>query len=326
MKIRGLLVALVLLAGLAGGVWWSEKAKKENENKPAKDAPPKVLSIHEDQVQEIKVQRVSGEVTAVKRGEGGKWDIIEPRPLKADQDSVNSVVSTLASLSSDRLVEEKVDDLAPFGLKTPTLTVAIKKKDGKTETLLLGDETPTQSGVFAKLAGDARLFTVASYVKSSVDKYAKDLRDKRLLTFDSEKLTRVQIQAKCEPVELGKNNQNEWQILKPKPLRADGSQVEELVRKLKDAKMDTAASEEDDKKAAKAFGSAKRAAVVKVTDASGTQELEIRKSKENDYYARSSVVEGFHKIASYTGEGFDKGLEDFRNKKEIGRASCRERV
>ena len=58
MKIRGLLVAFILLAGLAGGVWWSEKAKKENENKPAKDAPPKVLSIPEDQVQEIKVQRV----------------------------------------------------------------------------------------------------------------------------------------------------------------------------------------------------------------------------------------------------------------------------
>ena len=52
-----------------------------------------------------------------------------------------------------------------------------------------------------------------------------------------------------EAIEFGKNNQNEWQILKPKPLRADGLQVDELVRKLKVAKMDTSVSDEDAKKA-----------------------------------------------------------------------------
>ena len=40
-------------------------------------------------------------------------------------------------------------------------------------------------------------------------------------------------------MEFGRNAQNEWQIVKPKPQRADNGQVEELVRKLGDARMDT---------------------------------------------------------------------------------------
>ncbi len=304
----------MLLAALGGGVWWSEKNKKDQETKPAKDAPPKILTIPEDQIQEVRLQRLAGEVTSLKRSSGGKWDIIEPRPLKGDQESINSMIGTLASLASDRLVEDKVDDLSPYGLKTPTLTATIKKKDGKTETLLLGDDTPTSGGTFAKLASDPRLFTVASYVKSNIDKYAKDLRDRRLLTFDSEKLTRVELQAKGAPIEFGKNNQNEWQILKPKPYRADGSQVEELIRKLKDAKMDTSVSDEDAAKAPAKFAAATKVALATVSDASGNQTLEVRKDKDT-YYAKSSVVEGVHKVPADMGAGLDKALDDYRNKK-----------
>src|SRR5207344_2026215 len=119
--------------------------------------------------------------------------------------------------------------------------------------------------------------------------------DKRLLTFDGDKLTRVELQAKGQPIEFGKNNQNEWQILKPKPLRADGSQVEDLVRKVKDAKMDTTVSDEDAKKAVAAFGSSARVALVNMTDAGGTQTLEVRKDKDKNYFAKSSVLEGIYK-------------------------------
>src|SRR5262249_48592478 len=159
--------------------------------------------------------------------------------LAADQDSVQSLVSSLDSVTSDRLIEDKATDLASYGLASPSIEVTVNRKDGKTEDLLIGDDTPTGGGAFVKLKNDQRGFSVSSSVKSGLDKTSKDLRDKRLLTFDSDKLTRVQLDTKGQTVEFGKNNQNEWQILKPKPLRADGSQVEDLIRKLKDAKMDT---------------------------------------------------------------------------------------
>ncbi len=314
MRMRGLLIATVVLAALAGGIWWSNRAEKERAAKPASDAPPKLVDIPEDQLQKVEIRKTDGETTVVEK-KAGKWEITAPKPLPADQDSMSSMVSTLASLASDHVIEEKAADLSPFGLAKPSLAVVVTQKDGKSKEVLIGDETPTGNGYFALLKGDPRVFTIASYSKTSIDKNSKDLRDKRLLTFDSDKLTRVELDAKGQSIEFGKNNQNEWQILKPKPLRADGGLVEELVRKLKDAKMDLSASDEDVKKASAGFASGTQVAVAKVTDAAGAQQLVVRRDKDKNYYARSSVVEGVYKLTSDIGDALDKGLDDFRNKK-----------
>jgi hypothetical protein len=316
MKFRGLLAAAAVLAVLGGTVWWSNKKQASGDASKTGDASsPKMLTIPEDQIREVRLKKTGSETTVLKKGDDGKWQIAEPQPLRADQDSVTSMVSTLSSLSADKVVEEKAADLAAYGLSTPIMDVAVVKKDGGAANLLIGDETPTGSGSYAKVASDPRVFTIASYTKSNLDKTANDLRDKRLLTFDSEKLARLNVRAKGQDVEFGKNAQNDWAILKPRTLRADGSQVEELIRKLKDAKMDTSVSAEDAKKAAAAYGSAAGVAVVTVADPSGNQTLEIRRDKDKNYYAKSSVVDGVHKAPADLGDGLDKKLDDFRNKK-----------
>ena len=70
----------------------------------------------------------------------------------------------------------------------------------------------------------------------------------------------------------------------------------------------------DQKKAASSFASGKSIGTAKLTTDSGIQELEVRKSKE-DYYAKSTVVTGVYKVGSEVGQGLDKKLDDFRNKK-----------
>jgi hypothetical protein len=314
MKFRGLLAAVIVLAALGGAVWWSERREKADANKPAADATPKILSIPEDQFQQIDLIKKAAGTTELLKTEG-KWKIVQPKPLGADPDSVNSLVTSLSSVASDRLIDEKASDLSSYGLTAPNEEVKIQRKDGKVQTLLIGNDTPTGSGTFAKVEGDPRVFTIASYVKSGLDKTSKDLRDRRLLTFNSDKLTRVDLAAKGQTVEFGKNNQNEWQILKPRPLRADGLQVDDLVRKLKDVKMDLSGSDEDAKKAVAGFSTGTRLALATVTDASGNQEIEVRKDKDKNYYAKSSAVEGIYKVISDFGEGLDKSLDDFRNKK-----------
>jgi hypothetical protein len=314
MKFRGLLLALVALAVLGGLAYWSETKKAADEKKPSPDESPKVMTIPEDQFKEVRIEKVGAPPTVIARNDAGKWQITQPQALPADQDSVNSLVTTLASVSSDRLIEEKAANLTDFGLDKPPLEAVVTLKDGKTRRLLIGAETPTGSGVFAKAESDPRVFTVASFVKSSIDKSAADLRDKRLLTFDSDKLTRVELEGKGQPVEFGKNAGNEWQIVKPRPLRADNSTVEELVRQLKDARMELGTGDEI-AKAASAYASGTRVGVARVTDASGSQTIEVRRDKDKNYYAKSSVVDGAFKVASTFGEAVDKGLGDFRNKK-----------
>lgn len=314
MRNRGLLIATVALVALAGGVYWSNRETAKTEGKPAADAPPKILSIPDADITQLGIKRKDGSETVIRKTAAGKWELTAPKQMAVDSDAVNGVTGTLASLASDRVVEDKASDLAGYGLNAPAVEVAVTRKDGKTQKLVIGDDTPTGGSVYVMAAGDPRVFTMSSSLKTSLDKTWQDLRDKRLLTFDQDKLTRVQLAAKKSDIEFGKNNQNEWTIIKPQALRADGWQVEELIRKLKDAKMDTAVSEEDARKAAAAFSGGTAVASAKISDAAGTQSIEVRKVKE-DYYAKSSVVEGVHKIAADLGTSLDKGLDDFRNKK-----------
>ena len=312
MRYGGLIAAAVVLVALGVGIFISNKDEEKKSAKPPADTSVKMVSLLEPNIKRIEIKK-NEEDTVLERTSGNKWQITASATYGADQEAVNGLAFSAATIAADRVIEEKASDLAGYGLKNPSLEVDIGTKDGKTTKLLLGDDNPTGSTTYAMLAGDPRVFSVISSVKIGLSKSVKDLRDKRLLTFDQDKVSRFELQAKKQDIEFGRDK-NQWQIVKPKPLRADGLQVEELLRKVKDAKMDLTLSEEDAKKAASAFATAAPVASVKVTDPSGTQELQIRKSKD-DYYAKSSVVEGVYKVPAELGAGVDKSLDDFRNKK-----------
>ena len=311
MKPKGLLIGLVLLAGLGGAAVWVYKHPAADDSKKADGSNTKLLTVPDDQFQEVKIVKLTGETLDLKKA-NGKWTMVAPKTMAMDQDAASSMQTTLGSLTSDKLIEANASDLKSFGLDQPTLDVSVIRKDGKTDRILIGDDTPTGSGAYAKLAADPRVFTVTSMVKSTLDKRPDDLRDKRLLTFDNDKLSRVDLTAKGAAIEFGKNGQNEWTIVKPRPLRADGSAVDGLISKLKDAKMDLGNPSED---AAKKFAGAARVAVVSVTDAGGTQTLEVRRDQEKNVYAKSSAVEGVYKANVDLGDAVDKSVDDFRNKK-----------
>jgi len=313
MKGRGLLVAAIILAALSGTLYWSNHRKPAASSvSSAAETSTKVLDLKPADVTGIKLSKKGAEDLTLAKNDVGQWQITSPKPLPADQDAVSSVLSTLSPLNSDRVVEEKATDLSQYGLAQPSIQVIITEKNKKSEDLLFGDDTPAGYGVYAAVAGDPRVFIIASYHKSTLDKSSNDLRDKRLLPFDSEKLTRIELAAKKETIEFGRSK-DQWQILKPKPLRADQSAVEDLVRSLRDAKMELTASD-DEKKSATAFNSGTAVASVKLTDVSGTQELQIRKSKD-DYFAKSTAVAGIYKVATNVGTSTDKILNYFRNKK-----------
>ena len=313
MKLRGLIIATVILAGLTGALYWSNRQKPADTAAASADAPPKILSLKQDDISKIDLKKKGADELVLARDGSGKWRITAPEPLNVEQSTVSPMLSSLSTLTSERLVEEKASDLGQYGLSDPALTATITEKNNQTHELLLGDNTPAGNAVYAKLENDPRVFIIASYNKSSIDKSVNDLRDKQLLTVDADKISKLELIAKKEDIEFGRNK-DAWQIVKPKPLRADGGQVEQLVRTLTDARMDLSGTDQDPKKAASAFAAATPVATARVTAESGTQELQIRKNKD-DYYAKSSAVDGVYKVASSVGKGLDKGLEDFRNKK-----------
>jgi hypothetical protein len=311
MKSKGLLTASFLLLVLSAVIWWSNKKAATADKTPVETASVKLLNLPEDQIQNIEIKKRTGETLQLQRNDS-QWQITAPRLLRADADAVSSMLSTLSSLSSDRTVEEKATTLDQYGLTQPAIELNIVDKNKKTTMLLIGDDTPAGTAVYAAIAGDPRVFALSSYKKGSFDKSSNDLRDKRLLTFESDKVSSIELTAKKQTIAFGRSK-DQWQIVRPRPFRADGPQVEELLRTFRDAKMDLSGSE-DDKKLQAAFASGTLLVTAKVMDVSGAQELQVRKNKD-DYYAKSSAVTGVYKVSTGTGTGLEKGLDDFRNKK-----------
>jgi len=314
MKIRSLMVATLIFLALGGTLYWSEHRKPTDESaKVSADTPPAILKLDETTINRVELKKKDADPIVLAKNASGTWQIAQPKSFSADQNAVSGTLATLSSLNSERLVEDKSSDLKQYGLGQPAIEVNITEKDNRTQRLLIGDDTPAGGAVYAMLAGDPRIFTMASYNRTSIDKSLNDLREKRLLTESADKISRLELIRTNQEIEFGRNK-GEWQILKPKPLRADSVQVGELVGKVTDARMDLSGSDKDLKDAASAFGRATPVATAKVTDQSGPQELQVRKNKDL-YYAKSSVVDGAYKVDSSLGQALDKGLDDFRNKK-----------
>lgn len=315
MKPLRLLIAVVVLAALGGAIWYSQKNPPKPESTTPETKTVKILNLKEDQIQKVRVVHANGEVLELKRGDNGKWQMTEPAAYRVDESNANSLVSTLASLDAEQVVAENNTDWQSFGLETGKFAVTVSTKDGKEHKLTVGDEAPASSVIYARLAGDNRLFGLTSYLKSSLGKTGTDLRDKRLLPLESDKLTRLTITNKNGTVEFARTGKG-WEISKPRALRADSFAVDDLARAAETAY--DAVLAEDEKGAAK-YSFASPYAVLEAASTAGTQRLVIgeQKGKEKDaattYYAKTTAMSGVFKITQTNAESFNKKLDQFRN-------------
>src|SRR5579863_8203843 len=282
MKPRPLLIAALVLLILSLFMFWS------NRHMPVSDLPtgaslkelPHIFALNRADITQLAIHRKDQPPLDLSRNSSGNWQITAPQQLAADQDAVSSLLTTVSGLTSNRVVEDQATNPASYGLANPSLELDITLKENKTRKLLIGDQTPAGNSYFATVDGDARLFTVEGYNKTSLDKSAADLRDKRLLTADFDKVSEIDLLTQKPGSKLAitfARVKDSWQILKPQPLRADPTHVDELIRSLQDAKLDTSAFS-DDKKDAATFATAAPYATVKLTGPAGTQQLEIRKA------------------------------------------------
>jgi len=308
LKPQGLITAVGVLAILGGYAWWANRHPTSDKS-PADKTSPKILTLTADQITGFRLAKTGADAVVLSKT-GDKWQITAPQELPADSDAVNGLTGAVAPLTSDRLIEENPQNLATFGLDHPTSEVDITTKDGNTRKLLFGSDTISGSDTYAKLANDPKVYTIASYSKSALDKSVNDLRDKRLMTLNSDKITSVTLTAKGPAVEFSKNASGDWQITKPKPMRADGGAVDDLVSKLKDAKMDLSSTPTPAD-----FAGATKLGTATFVDDKGPQSIEVRKAKSGDIYAKSTAVGGVYKVAPDTGTAIDKSADDFQNKK-----------
>lgn len=306
---RGL--RFVILLVIAIPIAWY--AYYDSTKGPVDDSPKlaKVFTVEADKIDELDIKSESGDRTSLRR-KGTDWEIVQPVAAPSDQSAVSGITSNLASIEIQRVIDERPADLKEFGLAEPRVEVAFKS-NGQQRTLQLGQKTPSGTDVYAKLAGDAKVFLVSSYLDSTLNRSTFDLRDKSVLKLDREKIDTMEVNAAGRTSRFEKKS-GEWQIAEPPAGRADFSAIDGLVSRVSSVQMKSIVPDAAD---LKKFGLDKPAVSVRLGSGSSQATLMVGKAAEGEagsVYAKDLSRPAVFTIDSALVDDLKKDASEYRQK------------
>jgi len=233
---RSTAIMLTLFLILGGYAYFIES---ERPPASAADTPEQAFDLQSDEIVSLTVTAENGDVTEVSRETPGadRWNVTSPFTAVADGNAASAIANSLASLEISRVVVEENEnaDLSLFGLSEPVFTVAFET-EGEPESLVVGDETPTGSDRYANIRGTTRVFLIASFLESTLNRTSFDLRDRSLLEFNGSDVGGLVIEQDTSTIRFGKD-EGEWRVTDPISARADFGIVEGLVGRIGSAEM-----------------------------------------------------------------------------------------
>ena len=304
--LRSLIVLLVIAVPL-GWYAYRDSTKPADSGEPKRD---KVFTVEADKIEEVSLKSESGERTRLQKS-GTEWKIVAPAGAPPDSNEISSVTSGIASLEMDSVIDENPPDLKEYGLAQPRIEVVFKA-DGKEQTLLIGQKTPPGTDLYAKRAGETKVFLIPGHLESTFNKTTFDLREKSVIKVDRDKLDVLEFTAGDKTSRFVKPS-GEWQIAAPVQARADFSAIEGIVSRLSGLQMKSIvdAPEADGKK----YALDKPAATIKFGSGSSQATLVIGgPAGEGTVYARDLSRPAIVTIESSVLDELKKDPSEYRQK------------
>ncbi len=308
-RVWSTLFLLVVAVALGGYIYFVEWKKPDQRDVREKAFP----GLDAGTIEELTVKTAGGDTTKLERNEG-RWEITEPSPMAADVQEAQAMASGLANLEISRVVEAKPADVSQYGLKPPKVQVTFQVEgEQKTQTLDIGEKTPTSGDVYARREGDPKVFLVSSFNDSVFDKTTFDLRDKAIVHVPREKVDKVELVQPKDGFSLAQQG-SDWRVLTPASVRGDYAAIEGMITKLTTAQMQKLiASEVADKDLAQ-YGLDKPALTVTVHAGPEAVTLAVGKTGDDATFARDTSRPLVFTIENSLVTDLKKPADDYRRK------------
>jgi hypothetical protein len=239
-------LALDLGAKSPTGVW----VYAREEGKPAvfalgdsvlRDATRPVVDFRDRTIMAFERRDVTG-VDVVADGDtiaiepaGDKWRITRPVALAADSGEMNDLLDKLNADKVKEFVADAPRSRDAYGLDRP-VRISVhtgKDKDRATRTLLVGRVDADKKGVYAMREGEASVLLLPEEIAKLVPRNVAAIRNKQLVDFDREKVSRVQLDGPKGAVTLVREK-DRWTITSPQTLPADQVEAGALLARLRE--------------------------------------------------------------------------------------------
>jgi hypothetical protein len=219
----------LLVAALGAYIYWVEVPKAREETTKAK-----LVSAASDDV--IAVTLVFPDRELALRKQDGAWRLVKPIDAPADDAAVKSLLGALTGAEIQRSLDELPADLATFGLDTPAPVVRLATAKGDLPPIAIGKNAAVGGKTYVRVGDEPKVVLLPSSLKVALEKQPNDLRDKQLLTFKDDDVTRVDITpGGGAPITLVRKDKDAW-LLEPGGQPTDITEVRSYLSSLRSAR------------------------------------------------------------------------------------------
>ena len=171
-KMTVLFCAIGVLCVLSG-VFFLVKSRSAAYEESQKTHYDTLIDLTANNIARIEWETSDGGKLAFAR-ESGVWKYEYDESLQVDQEAVNLLSSGMTGVSVYQVIPD-VADLAHYGLDAPAYKISVTDRDGKTTTVLIGDNNETAGSVYAAYEGEPdTVYSVQPSIKAAVEKKLSD--------------------------------------------------------------------------------------------------------------------------------------------------------
>lgn len=311
MKIRTTIILLAITLGLFLYMYRVEilGQKKEQE---AEELAKKVMPYEADSVTVVRVRTGEGLVVSSRTGED--WEITEPVKTKGDKAEIDNLLQNLTSAAVERDVAEESSEVSQFGLESPAVAVQVEGDGFASDTLLIGEKSPTNTFVYAKWSGSPKVFLLPQVTRSQVEKKLFNLRDKKVLAVEREEITKFTIEGSEDTVTCEKRGED-WQLTGPLEDMADQASVSRVLSSVGSGKATGFAAEKVDNPAQYGFDKPRATVHVFTGPDMVKHTLIVGEEEDGKVYAKDASRDPVFEMSRVFFESIAQDVSDFRNKK-----------
>lgn len=210
---RNAIILVIIVALLVGAYFLISRNKAGEDTDDRADKLIKLTDYTSDEVESVKLQNNDGTFTIVKKDT--EWTLSSPTDITADSSVLSSIVINAASLTADKLVEENAGNMAAYGLDKPII-ITLKLKDGTEKILEIGNQTPTESGYYARLSGENKVYVVDSYSGEKLVIGKNGMRSKTIYSITSDTINQLSMDRNGQNVFVSeKGTDGNWSMIQP---------------------------------------------------------------------------------------------------------------
>jgi hypothetical protein len=153
----------------------------------------RVLVMDRDKIRTIEVTNSANTIRIIRQDE--EWYLESPIQERADQNGVSSLLSTVEFGEVQDFVSDEPEELKPYGLDSPTVTIRVQHEDQEGwRTLELGQQKGEYS--LARNPERVSVFTVSQEIRDKLSQEVLAFRDKDVVDVEQSEIARIVIQRK----------------------------------------------------------------------------------------------------------------------------------